>query len=109
MATFFNGVNCDIYIGKGAGKMLLNDIQNAKKSIKIVSPYLSPHLVKELIELRKKNLDIQLITSDKIEDFYGGYDKNIYKIILQHRRIDLEAQKVRNKWIDISKKLLYSL
>ena len=36
---FYNGANCDIYIGKGAGKKLLNDIRNAQKSIKIVSPY----------------------------------------------------------------------
>ena len=37
MRTFFNGANCDIYIGQGAGKKLLDDITNAKRSVKIVS------------------------------------------------------------------------
>lgn len=107
MGTFFNGVSCDIYIGKGAGKMLLNDIQNAKKSIKIVSPYLSPFLIKELIELNKKNIEIQLITTDEIEDFYGSYEKNIHQLIIQHKQVDIEAEITRNKWIKISKILLY--
>ena len=39
MRTFFNGANCDIYIGQGAGKKLLDDITNAKRSVKIVSPF----------------------------------------------------------------------
>lgn len=74
---FYNGANCDIYIGKGAGKKLLNDIRNAKKSIRIVSPYLSPFLISEIIGIRKRNLDVELITTDNIEDFYGNYEKNI--------------------------------
>ncbi len=67
---FYNGANCDIYIGKGAGKKLLNDIRNARKSVKIVSPYLSPFLITELINFRKRNLEVELITTDNIEDFY---------------------------------------
>lgn len=86
MGTYFNGANCDIYIGKGAGKMLINDIQSAKKSIKIVSPYLSPFLVKELIDLQKKDIEVLLITTDGIEDFYGNYEKNIHKLIIQHKK-----------------------
>lgn len=30
MGMFFNGVNCDIYIGKGAGKKLKDDITMQK-------------------------------------------------------------------------------
>jgi phosphatidylserine/phosphatidylglycerophosphate/cardiolipin synthase-like enzyme len=107
MGTYFNGVNCDIYIGKGAGKMLLNDIQNAKKSIKIISPYLSPFLISELINLENKNIEIQLITTDGIEDFYGNYEKNIHKLIRQHKSIDIDAENMRNKWIDLTKILIY--
>ncbi len=54
---FYNGANCDIYIGKGAGKKLLHDIRNAKASIKIVSPYLSPFLISKLISCQKQNLE----------------------------------------------------
>ncbi len=88
MGMFYNGANCDIYIGKGAGKKLLNDIRNARNSIKVVSPYLSPFLITELINFRKRNLDVELITTDNIEDFYGNYDKNIHKLINQNRETD---------------------
>ncbi len=104
---FYNGANCDIYIGKGAGKKLLADIRNAKKSIKIVSPYLSPFLISELISFRKRNLDVELITSDNIEDFYGSYEKNIHKLIIQNRTTDKEAVETREKWKDIVKILTY--
>lgn len=107
MGTYFNGANCDIYIGKGAGKMLLNEIQNAKKSIKIISPYLSPFLIKELIDLKRRNINVQLITTDDIEDFYGNYEKNIHNLIIQNRKTDIDAENLRNKWAYISKILLY--
>lgn len=107
MGMYFNGVNCDIYIGKGAGKKLLNDIENAKKSVKIVSPYLSPILIKELIKLRKRNIEVELITTDDIKDFSGSDEKNIHKLIIQNVETDEEAVEKREKWKDISKKISY--
>ncbi len=104
---YFNGANCDIYIGKGAGKKLLKDMREAKESIKIVSPYLSPFLISELISFKERNIDIELITTDNIEDFYGNYEKNIHKLIRQHRKTDYEAVEKRNKWINIKKILTY--
>lgn len=104
---FYNGANCDIYIGKGAGKKLLNDIRSARKSIKIVSPYLSPFLISELIDFRKRNLEVELITTDNIEDFYGSYEKNIHKLIIQNKETDKEAVEKREKWKDLVKILSY--
>lgn len=104
---FINGAICDIYIGKGAGKKLLNDINNAKKSVKVVSPYLSPFLIKELIKLRTRNLDVELITTDNIEDFYGSYEKNIHKLIHQNIKTDEIAVEKREKWNNIAKIVLY--
>lgn len=104
---FYNGANCDIYIGKGAGAKLLKDIRNAEKSIKIVSPYLSPGLISELISLRKRNLEVELITTDKIEDFYGEYEKNINKLIIQNKKTDLDAVEKREKWKKNCKILKY--
>jgi len=100
---FYNNANCDIYIGTGAGKKLLNDLCKAQKSIKIVSPYLSPSLIKKLIELHRSGLEIQLITSDNIEDFHGNYEKNIHKLILQNRKIDKTAIESIKKWKQITK------
>ena len=104
---FYNGANCDIYIGKGAGKKLLNDIQNARKSVKIVSPYLSPLLITELIKFRQRNLEVQLITTNDIEESDKSYEKNIHKLINQNREIDNAAVEKREKWKDISKILTY--
>jgi phosphatidylserine/phosphatidylglycerophosphate/cardiolipin synthase-like enzyme len=104
---FYNGAKCDIYIGKGAGKKLLNDISSAKKSIKIVSPYLSPFLVAKLISFKERNLEVELITTDNLEDFYGSYEKNIHKLIIQNRETDHDAVKRREKWKNISKILTY--
>jgi hypothetical protein len=50
-------------------KELFNDMQNAKKYIKIVSPNLSPFLIEELIKFRKRKLVVPLITIDNIEYF----------------------------------------
>ena len=107
MGMFYNGANCDIYIGKGAGKRLLNDIRNARKSVRIVSPYLSPFLITELINIRKRNLEVELITTDNIEDFYGSYVKNIHKLINQNRDIDNLAVEKRQNWKRISNILTY--
>ncbi len=104
---FYNGANCDIYIGKGAGKKLLSDIRNAKKSVKIVSPYLSPFLITELINFQKRKLEVELVTSDNIEDFKSDNKKNIYELIVQNKETDDVAVKKREKWRKITKLLTY--
>ena len=104
---FYNGANCDIYIGKSAGKKLLNDLRNAQKSVKIVSPYLSPFLISELINIRKRNLEVELITTDNIEDFYGNQEKNIHKLIIQNRETDDVSVKKREKWRYLTKIMTY--
>jgi len=86
---------------------LLHDIQNARHSIKIVSPYLSPFLISELIKFRKRDLEVELITTDNLEDYNNKDKKNIHKLIIQNRETDKEAVEKREKWKDISKILTY--
>ncbi len=107
MGMFHNNVNCDIYIGKGAGKKLMHDIDNAQHSVKILSPFLSPFLVKKLIDVHHKGVSVQLITTDTIEDFYGDRKRNILELIIQHKIVDREAQGLRNKWKKIRKALYW--
>ena len=102
---FFNDAKCDVYIGTGAGKKLMDEIGNAKKSVKIVSPFLSPFLVKKLIEIHSNGIDVQLITTDTIEDFYGDRKRNIHELIRQEVHIDGQARRTRNKWKNIAKVL----
>jgi len=108
MAIARNNVMCDIYIGSGAGRLFLEELDTAEHSIKIVSPYLSPSIIKKLIDYKNnKNLDVQLITVDNLEDFYGDYDKNIHKLIQQKRHTDGEMEKKRNKFLKYEKILKY--
>lgn len=100
---FYNDVNCDIFIDKGAGKKLLTDMQNVKKSIKINSPYLSLSLISKLIDLQKKNIIIELITTELIEDYYGNYEKNAHKLITHHRNVNDEAVEKRRRWKYLNK------
>lgn len=104
---FYNNAICDIYIGKSAGTKLLQDIRMAKSSVRIVSPYLSPFLIRELINLHSRGIKIQLITMDKIEDFNYGYEKNIYKLIIQNKKVDEIAKKARENLKSWSRTLFF--
>ena len=108
MGTFYNNAVCDIYMGKGAGAKLMQDIRNAKKNVKIVSPYLSPFLIKELIFLHSRGINIKLITSDEIEDFYG-YEKNIHKLIIQNKHVNQKAKETRDNLESLSGTLLFAM
>ncbi len=108
MNTTINVANCDIYLGQDTGKKVLSDIKSAKKSLKIVSPYLSSSYVNELVSLHNKNVDVQLITTDKIKD--KNFHFNILrKLIIQYRIVNEEAEKTRNKWIDRCSFLLFGI
>lgn len=106
---YFNQAICDLYIGTGAGKKLMEEIETAKRSVKIVSPFLSPFLVKKLIDLHYRGVEVQLITMDTIEDFYGDRQKNIHQLIIQDRSIDENSKALRLKWISIKRWLYFFL
>ncbi|MEG6566056.1 phospholipase D family protein [Thermoanaerobacterium saccharolyticum] len=79
-------------IGKNAGKIIENRIKKSEKSIKILSPYVSPSLIDLLLEKKETVKDIKLISSAKIDDF--RYPKNsilLRKLILQNRNTDEDA------------------
>jgi phosphatidylserine/phosphatidylglycerophosphate/cardiolipin synthase-like enzyme len=65
METISN--NSKIFLGRKSGFHILNAIKNAKSSVKIISPYLSPDYTKELIKLHDKGVEITLITCDNLE------------------------------------------
>ena len=87
-------VEKDLYIGRNAGKELLEDIHNAKKSVKIISPYLSATYVEQLIEVKEKGVDVSLITADKVEtDNYSEF--TLTDIIKQKVHVDENALQER--------------
>jgi len=45
--SFLEGISCDIYVGKKAGISVRNAIRKAKKSITVISPFLSGDMITE--------------------------------------------------------------
>ncbi len=104
MSRTFFGAKCDIYIGTGAGKNLLEEMEKATEEIKIISPYLSPSLVNDLIYLHHQGKKINLITINDIEDTKDK--ENIRRLIKQVKITDANAEVLRKKWLSITKILL---
>lgn len=111
MSRTINNVLGDIYIGKGSGKMIMEDILKAKQSIRVMSPYLSAKLVDVLLDRFQSGVSVELVTSDEIEDHKHTDDKNCYKIIRQHKHVDeqLKNRKELLRWSGIGLMFLFGI
>lgn len=93
-----------IYLGRKAGARLLSDIRNAKHSVKIVSPYLSPGYVEELVALSRRGIEVTLITSDTIPEGDGSRSTLRHRDLISQERItDTEAQRKRAQGLRYAK------
>jgi phosphatidylserine/phosphatidylglycerophosphate/cardiolipin synthase-like enzyme len=90
-----NSRNTSIYIGKGAGNEVLEKIRSAKHSVKIVSPYLTPTYIEELIKLKRRGVDVTLITSDKLEEGRGVYSDLTHTDVIKQKRMEDEVEQKR--------------
>lgn len=84
-----NNKNCDIYIGAGSGTMIMNNIQNAEKSVKIISPYIEPEYLKILEQKYRDGLEVTLLTSSKTFQ----KSNKIYEFFRQTKNEDLNMKK----------------
>lgn len=66
----------DIYVGAGAGKKLLMELEAAKRNVLIISPYISKSTVEILLRLATKGISISLFTTQKFSrlDMFGLRD-----------------------------------
>ena len=94
---WFNQTKCDIYMGTGAGKKLLHEISNAQNSVKISSPYLSVSMIKELLYLHNKGIQISLITSCNLQNRSLKQEKCINALIKEEVHFDRKAFN-KKKW-----------
>ena len=108
MSKTINNVPGDIYIGKESGKMILDDIRKARKSVRIMSPYLSAGLVEMLLNRFTSGVHVELVTSGYVED-HAHEEKNCYKIIKQHKHVDgqLKNRKQFLQWTGIILMVLF--
>lgn len=102
MSKEIKTITGDIYIGKGAGKMILDDMMKARRSIRVMSPYLSAGLVDILLDRFALGIHIELVTSDDIED-HRNEKKNSYRMVRQQKRVnkDLKNKKQFFHWTGI--------
>ena len=67
---FSNNVSCDVFIGKGAGASIKESFKNAKKSVTIISPFLSGNMTaQEIIKLLDNNVKVSIVTKDHFRYF----------------------------------------
>lgn len=110
MSKTINNVLGDIYIGKESGKMILDDIRKAKKSVRVMSPYLSAGLVDMLLDRFTRGVHVELVTSGYMED-HAHNDKNCYRIIQQHKQVDeqLRNRKQFFQWTGITLMITFGI
>lgn len=100
----------EVYIGRKAGEELIRTIKNAKSSVKIVSPYLTPKYVEELIEVQKKGVQVTLLTADEVKEGYGNYSNLTHRdLIRQEQILDEDKSLERSKgmkWSGLSTLLI---
>lgn len=60
-----NNVLCDIFIGKNAGTDIKQNLKKAKKTVTIISPFLSGHITsQEIKRLLENNVKVNIVTKD---------------------------------------------
>ena len=88
----------EVYLGRGAGREIHENIKGAKKSVKIVSPYLSADYIKDLIWLHKKGVDVTLVTCDGIEE--SAFSDFRKKDLVREKRVEDEGKKALKKGLN---------
>lgn len=94
-------------MGTGAGTKLLKEIGNAQHSVNIISPYLSPKMIAELVWLHNKGVKVRLITSDTLGNASRKHLESIQKLVVQLRTLDQDAQRKRQRWMSLERWLTY--
>jgi PLD-like domain/Dam-replacing HTH domain len=91
-------------------KDLMELVENAKKSIKIVSPFIKENVINQLILKKQSQTKIELITSFKFSNFCTGQsDLSVFnKIIQVGGKVKINSQLNANVYIFDDKKAIIS-
>ena len=99
MKTYSSGDK--ISLGRGEGVEILKTIKKSNKSVKIVSPYLSPGYLEELVKLREKGVEITLITSDNLPEGNNRFSTFKNSDIIKQKKILIPKAKTKKKKLKI--------
>ena len=89
----------NIYLGKNAGERVKKSILNAKKSVKIISPFLSPEFIDLLKAKANQGVEVILITGDDRSSRFDqtGQGAVIRRLITQQRFVNETAKTEKDK------------
>ena len=95
-----------LYIGRNCGRDLLDDIQQAKQSIDVVSPFLSKEKVVHLLNAQQNKVNVRLLTL--IEPGHNRLTTStiLSTFIYAKQHINRNKEKLRQLMLRISSSLL---
>ena len=97
-------ISGELYIGKGAGKRLLRYVDNAQKSVKVFSPYMSASFISTLFDKSEQGVNVECVTQivsdteDKqlLKDTFG-LDRIHRRCIKQTAYVNQEKQNEKER------------
>jgi hypothetical protein len=80
----------DVFVGSGAGSPIYHDIAEAKRSVRVISPYVGDHLVKVLLGCQERGLDVRAIVSND-----GANARDLARLLdVQEVQVDGDRQRL---------------
>ena len=79
-------ISGELYIGKGAGKRLLRYVDNAQKSGKVFSPYMSASFISTLFDKSEQGVNVECVTQIVSDTEDKQLSKDTFGLDRIHRR-----------------------
>lgn len=97
-----------LYLGRAAGREILEKLNNAKSSIRVITPYISSEFIDLLINKKHQNLDVRLIISSDIGSEKDKYS-SLRKLISQKRHTNQKLEAKRKNGLKLLNYFLFIL
>ena len=79
-------ISGELYIGKGAGKRLLRYVDNAQKSVKVFSPYMSASFISTLFDKSEQGVNVECVSQIVSDTEDKQLSKDTFGLDRIHRR-----------------------
>lgn len=80
----------DVFVGTSAGSPVYHDIREARRSVRVISPYLGDHLVEVLLRCQERGVAVTAIVSND-----GGNARDLARqLVVQDVQLDADRQRL---------------
>lgn len=80
----------DVFVGTSAGSPVYHDIREAKRSVRVVSPYLGDHLVELLLDCQDRGVSVRAVVSNDL----GNARDLARQLVVQTSQLDPDRQRL---------------